>query len=163
MERGLQRSQGREDPAPHSLRSAPGCLWLTGAGKEVMTGSEFLTLVVVGSDDLGLLRMLLLCQVSYLRTTEGPAVTTGTTVEFTPGQSTELCMSAKKAAWEGRDQFIPGLAGTCAHPLAQPCGMNTQKSHSHPRTQGQRMGSPVHVPSHCPAGANTNSFLYFHF
>lgn len=98
-ERGLQCPWGREDPAPHSLHSAPSCLWLTGAGEEVMTGSAFLTLVVVGSDDLGLLRMLLVCQISYLRKTEGPAVTTGTTVEFSPGQSGELCVSTRKAGW----------------------------------------------------------------
>lgn len=52
-----------------------------------MANSESLTLVVVGSDDLGLLRVLLLCQVSYLRKTEGPAVTTGNTVEFSLGRA----------------------------------------------------------------------------
>lgn len=52
-----------------------------------MASGKSLTLVVVGSDDLGLLRELLLCQVSYLRKTEGPAVTTGMTVEFSPGRA----------------------------------------------------------------------------
>lgn len=37
-------------------------------------------MVVIGSDDLGLLKVLLLHQVSYLRKTEGPVVTTGPVV-----------------------------------------------------------------------------------
>lgn len=67
-----------------------------------------LTLVVVGSDDLGLLRMLFVCQVSYLRKTEEPAVTTGTTVESFPGR-VGSCLSARKAGCWGPGHLRPGL------------------------------------------------------
>lgn len=46
-------------------------------------------MVVVGGDDLGLLGVLLLHQVSYLRKTEGTAVTTGPTVGWIFPQAEE--------------------------------------------------------------------------
>lgn len=88
-----------------------GCLWLgwwprhTATG-EVTVSRESLTLVVVGSEDLGLLRVLLLCQVSYLRKTERLAVTIGTMVEFSlSGEG-----SCKKGRLAGAEHMHrPGL------------------------------------------------------
>lgn len=67
-----------------------------------MASSESLTLAVVGSDHLGLLRVLLLHQVFYLRKTERPAVTTG---EFTPGRA-KGCMCLQER-WAGEGQAHP--------------------------------------------------------
>lgn len=67
-------------------------------------------MVVIGSDDLSLLRVLLLRQVSYLRKTERPAVTTGITAEFPPA-------GCKKGRLMG-PKLIPGLALTYAHSCA---------------------------------------------
>lgn len=103
---------------PISLCSAVGCLWQTGARIQVMASCESLTLVVIGSDDLGLLRVLLLRQVSYLRKTERPAVTTGITVEFPPAELGAVYV-CKKGRLMGA-KLIPGLALTYAHSCAQP-------------------------------------------
>lgn len=78
----------REDLAAHGQCSAPAVSGRgsrsqhTGAGGEVPGGGESLTLVIIGSDDLGLLRELLHHQVSCLRKTKGSAVLTGTLVKF---------------------------------------------------------------------------------
>lgn len=83
-----------------------------------MASCESLTLVVIGSDDLGLLRVPLLRQVSYLRKTERPAVTTGITVEFPSAEpgAVYVCKTGRLMGAE----LIPGLALTYAPSCAQP-------------------------------------------
>lgn len=113
-EKGAPVSTGQTGPSPYSLHPALAVSGLgsgssyAGAGGEVTGSGESLTLVVVGSDDLGLLRVLFLHQVSCRNKTEGAAVATGTVVEFVWAEQGAVCV-CKKGGLVGIE-FSPGLA-----------------------------------------------------
>jgi hypothetical protein len=106
----LQPPWGTEELLPTVLSSTPwadsswGSRSRRKATGEITTSGESLTLVVIGSDDLGLLRMLLLCHVSYLRKTERTAMT-GTTVELSPGRTGSCVRLQEKQT--GRARVYP--------------------------------------------------------
>lgn len=144
--RGKGGSNIHRQRGPCSLQLAlcTGRLWLTAAEGEVTGSVKSLTLVVVGSDDLGLLRMLLLCQVSYLRKTERPAVTTGITVEFSLGRA-ESCVCLQRKA----GPFFQRKGGGQAPPRPGPNACTPPwRAHPHSVHTPMACTSPRHAHPH---------------
>lgn len=88
-----------------------GCLWQGGrsghtATAEVMVNGKALTLVVIGSDDLGLLGVLLLSQGSYLRKTDRPVGTPGTRWTFPQAQKGAVCGCEKGGLPRAKNTYI---------------------------------------------------------